>query len=116
MVVLRLKKMGRAHHPFFRLAAMDKRAPRDGVVIEELGWYEPQGKDGKQMNLKMDRINHWLSVGAQPSAPSRCPQVSASPIHGGSLLGIERPLGRSTEHELVSAPGVSGALLAPGPS
>ena len=42
-------------------------SPRDGVVIEELGWYEPQGKDGKQMNLKMDRINHWLSVGAQPT-------------------------------------------------
>ncbi|NBQ13435.1 MAG: 30S ribosomal protein S16 [Proteobacteria bacterium] len=67
MVVLRLKKMGRAHHPFFRLSAMDKRAPRDGVVIEELGWYEPQGKEGKQINLKMDRIQHWLSVGAQPS-------------------------------------------------
>ena len=67
MVVLRLKKMGRAHHPFFRLSAMDKRAPRDGMVIEELGWYEPQGKDGKQIHLKMDRIQHWLSVGAQPS-------------------------------------------------
>lgn len=67
MVVLRLKKMGRAHHPFFRLAAMDKRSPRDGVVIEELGWYEPQGKEGKQVCLKMDRIQHWLSVGAQPS-------------------------------------------------
>jgi small subunit ribosomal protein S16 len=59
--------MGRAHHPFFRLSAMDKRAPRDGMVIEELGWYEPQGKDGKQIHLKMDRIQHWLSVGAQPS-------------------------------------------------
>ncbi len=68
MVVIRLKKMGRAHHPFFRLSAMDKRSPRDGVVIEELGWYEPQGKDGKQINLKLDRINHWISVGAQPSA------------------------------------------------
>ena len=68
MVVIRLKRMGRAHHPFFRLAAMDKRSPRDGVVIEELGWYEPQAKDGKQINLKLDRINHWISVGAQPSA------------------------------------------------
>jgi small subunit ribosomal protein S16 len=67
MVVLRLKKMGRAHHPFYRLAAMDQRSPRDGRVIEQLGWYEPQGKDGKQFNLKMDRLQYWLSVGAQPS-------------------------------------------------
>ncbi len=67
MVVLRLKKMGRTHHPFYRLSAMDSRSPRDGRVIEHLGWYEPQGKDGKQYNLKMDRLQHWLSVGAQPS-------------------------------------------------
>lgn len=67
MVVLRLKKMGRAHHPFYRLAAMDSRSPRDGRVIEELGWYEPQGKEGKQHHIKLDRVQHWLSVGAQPS-------------------------------------------------
>jgi small subunit ribosomal protein S16 len=81
MVVLRLKKMGRAHHPFFRLSAMDKRAPRDGMVIEELGWYEPQGKDGKQIHLKMDRIQHWLSVGAQPSDTA----VSLIRTAGGSV-------------------------------
>ena len=92
MVVLRLKKMGRAHHPFFRLAAMDKRAPRDGVVIEELGWYEPQGKEGKQFNLKMDRIQHWLSVGAQPSDTA----VSLIRRAGGSAdLGISPPRGVS---------------------
>ena len=67
MVVLRLKKMGRAHHPFFRLSAMDQRSPRDGRVIEQLGWYEPQGADGKQYKLNLERINYWLSVGAQPS-------------------------------------------------
>ena len=82
MVVLRLKKFGRAHHPFYRLAAMDKRAPRDGVVIEELGWYEPQGKEGKQINLKMDRIQHWLSVGAQPSDTA----VSLIRKAGGAVL------------------------------
>lgn len=81
MVVLRLKKMGRAHHPFFRLSAMDKRSPRDGIVIEELGWYEPQGKDGKQINLKMDRIQYWMSVGAQPSATA----VSLIRKAGGSV-------------------------------
>lgn len=67
MVVLRLKRMGRAHAPFYRLGAMDKRSPRDGRVIEQLGWFSPIAEEGKQHNLKVDRIRYWLSVGAQPS-------------------------------------------------
>lgn len=67
MVVLRLKRMGRCHRPFFRLNAIDKRSPRDGRVIEELGWFDPIAADDKQLNLKTDRIDYWLSVGAQPS-------------------------------------------------
>ena len=67
MVVLRLKRLGRRHRPFFRLNAIDKRSPRDGRVIEELGWYDPIAPEDKQINLKVDRIDYWLSVGAQPS-------------------------------------------------
>ena len=40
MVVLRLKRLGRRHRPFYRLNAMDQRSPRDGQVIEELGWFD----------------------------------------------------------------------------
>tara|TARA_B110000495_G_C22690751_1_gene407204 strand:+ start:276 stop:479 length:204 start_codon:yes stop_codon:yes gene_type:complete len=46
---------------------MDQRAPRDGRVIEELGWFDPLVADEKQLNFKADRIKYWLSVGAQPS-------------------------------------------------
>ena len=67
MVVLRLKRMGRAHKPFYRLGAMDKRSPRDGSVIEHLGWYDPTAPEGRQHVIKLDRVRHWLSVGAQPS-------------------------------------------------
>ena len=67
MVVLRLKRMGRAHKPFYRLGAMDKRSPRDGRVIEQLGWYDPTAPEGRQHAIKLDRVRHWLSVGAQPS-------------------------------------------------
>ncbi|MDZ4754511.1 MAG: 30S ribosomal protein S16 [Phycisphaerae bacterium] len=66
MVVLRLKRMGRTHRPFYRLGAMDKRSPRDGRVIEELGWYDPVGK-GVQVNFNIERVKHWIAVGAQPS-------------------------------------------------
>ncbi len=67
MVVLRLKRLGRRHRPFYRVNAMDKRAPRNGRVIEALGWFDPIAPEDKQVSLKEDRINYWLSVGAQPS-------------------------------------------------
>ncbi len=67
-VRIRLKKMGRAHRPFYRLCAVDQRSPRDGRVIEELGHYDPLGPEtDARAILKGDRINYWLSVGAQPS-------------------------------------------------
>jgi len=67
MVVLRFKRFGRIHRPFFRLCATDQRAPRDGAVIEELGWYDPGAPEGKQSKFDMDRVQHWFSKGAQPS-------------------------------------------------
>ena len=47
---------------------MDKRSPRDGRVLEELGTYDPSIPDtDARAILKLDRIDYWLSVGAQPS-------------------------------------------------
>ena len=67
-VKLRFKRFGRRHRSFYRLNAMDSRSPRDGRVIEQLGWYDPEAKDpDKRLSLKRDRIEHWLSQGAQPS-------------------------------------------------
>ena len=71
-VKIRLKRLGRRHRSFFRVSAMDSRSPRDGRVIEELGWYDPLAKDdAKQVSLKRERIEYWLSVGAQPSETVR---------------------------------------------
>lgn len=67
-VKIRMKKMGRAHRPFFRVCAMDQRKPRDGRVIEELGHYDPMCPEtDARAQLKSDRIDYWISVGAQPS-------------------------------------------------
>ena len=47
---------------------MDQRSPRDGRVIEELGYYDPMCPEtDARVQLKSDRVDHWLSVGAQPS-------------------------------------------------
>ena len=67
-VRIRLKRMGRIHRPFYRICAMDGRAPRDGKVVEELGFYDPLVKEtDARAILKGERIDYWLSVGAQPS-------------------------------------------------
>jgi small subunit ribosomal protein S16 len=67
-VRIRLKRMGRKHRPFFRVCATDARSPRDGKVIEELGYYDPMVKEtDARAKLKGDRIDYWLSVGARPS-------------------------------------------------
>ncbi|MEC8556994.1 MAG: 30S ribosomal protein S16 [Planctomycetota bacterium] len=67
-VRIRLKKMGRKARPFYRVCAMDSRSPRDGKVIEELGYYDPMvpEKDARVI-LKRERVDYWLGVGAQPT-------------------------------------------------
>lgn len=67
-VKLRLKRIGRRHRSVFRLSAMDAQSPRDGRVLEELGYYDPTNKDAeRQLKLDAERIKYWLSVGAVPS-------------------------------------------------
>jgi small subunit ribosomal protein S16 len=67
-VKLRLKRLGRSHGAFYRLNAIESRAPRDGRVIEELGYYDPQNKEqAKQFVAKMERCKYWLDQGAVPS-------------------------------------------------
>src|SRR5438477_7419817 len=63
-----MKMMGRKHRPYFRIVAIDRRQPRDGRIIEELGSYDPMVKDtDERVKLKPDRVKYWISVGAQPS-------------------------------------------------
>jgi len=63
-----MKRMGRAHRPFYRICAIDKRSPRDGRALELLGTYDPSLTDtDARAVLNHERIAYWLSVGAQPS-------------------------------------------------
>lgn len=66
MVRIRLRRMGAPKQPSYRVVAADKEAPRDGRFLEILGYYNPRTQPAT-IELKEDRIYHWLSVGAQPS-------------------------------------------------
>jgi small subunit ribosomal protein S16 len=67
-VKIRMQRMGRRHRPFFRINAIDGRAPRDGRVLEKLGHFDPLVKDPeKQLVLDRERVEYWLDKGATPS-------------------------------------------------
>jgi small subunit ribosomal protein S16 len=68
MVRIRMQRLGRTHRPFYRICAIDQRTRRNGQVIERLGWYNPLEQDEtKQLELNAERVQYWLSMGAQPS-------------------------------------------------
>ena len=66
MVRIRLKRFGRRHAPTYRVVAADSRAPRDGRVIEYLGFYNPR-TEPTTFRVKDERLKYWLDRGAQPS-------------------------------------------------
>ena len=67
-VRIRMKVFGRRHRPFFRVCVTDARTPRDGRVLEEVGYYDPMiPETDARAVLKGERIDYWIGVGAQPS-------------------------------------------------
>jgi small subunit ribosomal protein S16 len=66
MVRIRLRRVGGKNQASFRIVAADRESPRDGRFIEILGFYNPRTQPAT-INLKEDRIYHWIGNGAQPS-------------------------------------------------
>ncbi len=66
MTVIRLTRMGRKKKPFYRIVVTDSRKRRDGGWIESIGYYNPVSPN-KDMKIDEERLNYWLSVGAQMS-------------------------------------------------
>jgi small subunit ribosomal protein S16 len=65
-VKIRLLRMGKIRNPQYRIVVADSRTKRDGRAIEYVGIYHPK-EDPSVIQVKSDRVQYWLSVGAQPS-------------------------------------------------
>ena len=65
-VKIRLKRMGKIRAPYYRIVVADARTKRDGRAIEEIGKYHPT-HEPSVMEVKSERVQYWLSVGAQPT-------------------------------------------------
>lgn len=70
MLKIRCARYGRRKSPFYRIVVIDSRKPRNGYFIEQVGYYKSIGI--KHKSVKLDRVNYWLSMGAQLSDAARC--------------------------------------------
>lgn len=66
MLKIRLMRIGAKKRPFYRVVVMDERNKRNGAYIELLGTYNPL-TEPHDINLKQDRVDHWVKQGAQLS-------------------------------------------------
>ena len=104
-VAIRMKRMGRKNRAFYRICATDKRSPRDGREIEVIGTYDPYVPDtDARCTLDGVRLQHWLSVGAQPSVAVRVLIKKYGP-GGTHLKEMEHARARLSLPKIVPDPG-----------
>ena len=65
-VVIRLKTMGTKKKIKHRLVVTDSKFPRNGRFLEEVGYWDPS-KEPASVKVKLDRVEHWMKLGAKPS-------------------------------------------------
>lgn len=88
-VRIRLKRMGAKKKPVYRVVVADSRSKRDGRFIDMVGIYNPL-TDPKQVRFDTEKVQLWLSRGAQPSEP-----VKRLLSHEGLLLADAAPAAES---------------------
>ena len=95
MLAIRLRRTGSKKRPFYRVVVADSRTARDSSFVEVLGFYNPR-TNPETLNLKRDRLEHWLKAGAQPSDTirtlvARMPPAPAPPKHRPLSLTCSSP-------------------------
>jgi small subunit ribosomal protein S16 len=108
-----MKRMGRKNREYYRICASDRRSPRDGRVIEEIGTYDPHVKEtDARCTLDGARVQYWLSVGAQPSDAVRVLIKKYGP-NGTHVKQMEEARARLSMPRIVPDPGEPAFVPAP---
>jgi small subunit ribosomal protein S16 len=109
-VSIRLRREGAKNRPYYKVVVADSRSPRDGKFIEIIGTYDPKKPDHNS-TLRLDRIDHWISKGAQPSDTVRSlikknkKQAASAPAEGAApAQTASTPEAAPAAEEAVSAP------------
>ena len=87
MLAIRLRRTGSKKRPFFRVVVTDSRAARDSSFVEVLGFYNPRTKP-ETLELKRDRLEHWVKAGAVPSDTVRTGGLVRGRVGEGGAAGV----------------------------
>ncbi len=96
MVKIRLMRMGMKGQPSYRVVIAESHSPRDGRIIENIGWYNPR-TEPSTIKIDAEKARHWLSVGAQPTETTRSLLLRAGIIERpapAAPAGKEQPAAR----------------------
>ena len=93
MLMIRLQRKGKKHQPFYRLVVGEKRSKLKGEQLEELGWFDP-GQNTNSVNK--ERVQYWMSKGAQLSPTVNNLFVSAGVITG-KKIAVHKKAKKSAE-------------------
>lgn len=96
-VRIRLRRMGRKKLPHYRVVVADSLSPRDGRFVESLGYYKPLSQPARLV-LDMERVDHWLGKGAEPSGTVK--SLISKARRGGDAtvaVGVEAAAERETK-------------------
>lgn len=95
MLTIRLTRVGTTKRPFYRVAVMESRVPRDGRFVESLGYYNPRAEP-EVVEVDHDRVAYWTGRGARPSDTVRtllarhpAPPAPADADAAGASAGAE---------------------------
>jgi small subunit ribosomal protein S16 len=88
-LVIRLRKLGARHKPFFRIAVTESTSARDGRFVEEIGWYDPK-RASANSKVDVERAAYWMSQGAKPSETVRS-ILKKHGLFGGTLVAQLEP-------------------------
>ena len=65
-VKIRLRRLGAKKSPFYRIVVADSRYPRDGRLIEEIGYYDST-TEPSTVKVDAEKAKQWMANGAQPT-------------------------------------------------
>lgn len=112
-VAIRMKRMGRKNRAYYRICATDRRSPRDGRVVEELGTYDPHVPEtDARCTLDAARVDYWISVGATPSDAVRV-LIKKYGTNGSRLKEMEAARARLSLPRIVPDPGEAAFIPQP---
>ncbi|MEM9444077.1 MAG: 30S ribosomal protein S16 [Verrucomicrobiota bacterium] len=101
-VSIRLRRGGNRNRAYYRVVVADKRSPRDGKYIDQVGTYDPIKKDDN-FTLDLEKVDDWISKGAQPSetVKSLLKKARRIPVEAAESE-TEAPKAKETVEEVVA--------------